>query len=321
MNRILVAVLVGLAIVGVTWLWKPNQPVTANQASSATSPREPTVPSAVGNEPKSPTFAARNFQPPSLSSVPKPTVAAEYAATTLKAFFDTYVANWRTSSPEVKAYLTKALNHCAAFVGRNHVRLPLPLLPENATEKPFYKERLAALERVTIDCAGFEDYQLPAGMAEELRVGAMTGDDPVAKARRLAEMQRAGKTSEVDQLATSVIQGPLNLEVLNGLTNYYSSRYQEVRFGDPPKQPAHELYMDAWRLVMCDFGLDCAADSRDMTLLCWKHAICGVANYEEYVARRYSAEQRDELSRIRLQLLTGLERRDLASLGIPRAIK
>ena len=242
------------------------------------------------------------------------------SAPSLKAFFDTYATNWQSASAEVQYYLAKALAHCTPFIGADLDRHPRPpLLSEAAKKRPHYAERAAALEKLKADCAGFEKFQMPEGMLEDLRRGASAGNFPGAKAMRLPGLQRAGNVEDARAGLEAVLSDTIDVEAINGIANYLSAIHADVRVSDPPYQPTRELYQDAWRLVMCDFGLDCRAGSRSMTLLCLQTGLCGVGSYEEYLARhRYGPAAFEELSRIRLQLISGLTRRDAALLGIPR---
>jgi hypothetical protein len=235
-------------------------------------------------------------------------------------FFDTYSPQWRNSSGEVQYFLAKALRHCVDFIGLKHHKFPVPpLLPESAKQQPWYIERKAAFERLREECGGFEDSEFPAGLADELRNAAVASGYPGAVAQELAGIHKAGRATEARAKAEALVTGPIDPEVANGLVNYLGSQMADVRVGSPPFQPRPEAYVDAWRWVMCDVGMDCGPDSRALRMICLYRGVCGAASYPDYLrSQQHSPASFDELSRIRLQLLEGIRQGDLTLLGLPR---
>jgi hypothetical protein len=242
-----------------------------------------------------------------------PTVADEYqSAPNLKAFFDKYQAGWRNAPAETQAFLLRALETCWSFIEKKP-----PMLPDDARGAPNHDERVAALERIKALCKGFEGYPVPDSMVNDLTQGSRTGDDPVAKARRLPELMRTDASGQADVAAQSLLKGPLSYEVVNALGDYFSWKSRDERARDPTPLPTQALYRDAWKLVLCDYGGGCAAASPEMTTRCWQQGICA-ANLEQLIAGQYSPAEYEELMRMRDQIGTGLALRDFDSLSKPR---
>jgi hypothetical protein len=321
-------VLVGVLVTALiaAWAVKKQGPQSTESAVSApvqeTRDKQrgavpsPTVPSAAPSARATPQH--RQAGPPASLSA----IATEFVSSrNLKQFFDRYERNWRSASPEVKHYLLKALNHCAPFLGSAFDTAPRPpLVPETAKDRPLYAERLSAAEKFKAECAGFERLQGSTDLIADLRAGAAEGGFPGTQAMQLSGLHRSGKVAEAASRMVALLEGPVDYEVVNGLANYFSTRYSELQFGD--HKPRQQLYADAWRLVMCDYGMDCSGNSRGLNVMCMQQGACGVSSLEEYYGRfRYSPADFDELSRMRAQLNSGLQQRNPALLGIPAAAK
>lgn len=73
----------------------------------------------------------------------------------------------------------------------------------------------------------------------------------------------------------------------------------------------------AWKLVACDFGLDCGSDSKILNNLCAYQGQCRAFSYEDWLERyTESAEELQEIKRLRTLLHIGLVSRDWGLLGL-----
>jgi hypothetical protein len=73
----------------------------------------------------------------------------------------------------------------------------------------------------------------------------------------------------------------------------------------------------AWELVACDFGMDCGSDSKLLNNLCAYQGQCRAFSYEDWLSRyTESAEELQEIKRLRALLYRGLMSRDWELLGL-----
>jgi hypothetical protein len=73
----------------------------------------------------------------------------------------------------------------------------------------------------------------------------------------------------------------------------------------------------AWELVACDFGMDCGSDSKLLNNLCAYQGQCRAFSYEDWLSRyTESAEELQEIKRLRTLLHRGLVTRDWGLLGL-----
>lgn len=73
----------------------------------------------------------------------------------------------------------------------------------------------------------------------------------------------------------------------------------------------------AWELVACDFGMDCGSDSKLLNNLCAYQGQCRAFSYEDWLSRyTESAEELQEIKRLRTLLHRGLISRDWGLLGL-----
>ncbi len=251
--------------------------------------------------------------------VPKLTIRQEFEQSRkLKQFFDKYLASLNSASGEAKFYMAEVLQHCSSYVGRSLSKLPRrPLIEEGEKKHPNFEERSAAVQRRTSECEGFETYEPPSEFVTTLMNDAAKQGFPAAQAAALVNMQIAGNTQEAYSLASTLIKGELDPYMLRGLLEY--ALRVGPALGDPPVIPKRDQYADAWQLAICDFGMDCSANSPILSQICIMSARCGAASYEEYVAKyRYSSAELPEVLRIRQLILLALQQRKLVALGIGR---
>ena len=106
---------------------------------------------------------------------------------------------------------------------------------------------------------------------------------PAAQSVALLNMQMAGNKQEAYNLTSILIQGELDPYMLRGLLEY--GLLVGPVLGDPPVIPKRDQYADAWQLAICDFGMDCSANSKILSQTCIMTARCGATSYEEYVRK------------------------------------
>jgi hypothetical protein len=176
--------------------------------------------------------------------------------------------------------------------------------------------RERAFAGTTRHCIAFDDAPIsPEKILGLLQSSARDGD-PRAIARTLLFRDLADSKQGTFDLVTRLLstRDPLVIrDVGLFLTRGESSMI--VGNGSAPVN-ATSLAI-AWELVACDFGMDCGSDSKLLNNLCAYQGQCRAFSYEDWLSRyTESAEELQEIKRLRALLHRGLITRDWGLLGL-----
>lgn len=307
MKKLLIAALLASGLAYAVWhLVRPPvvseaPAVRAGQAAGSTASNDasaggsiaPAAPSAA------PAVASRSV-PPRPAVVPlKSALAIEFEnAKQLKAFYDRYAANPEAASPELKYFAASAIENC---VGRGRGTGPSDAdrarfqskLKENDPNNPL---RVAAFERVSQACEGFQSLNLTSADALKLFREAAAAGNPGAKVAVAAEDYREQtrmargleeRRMSEEQLATlrdSLATGdPFAIQRAGNLLNWQSTQLAERKIG-PEGDPFNPRdFAPAWTLAACDRGANCGADAYRVLNGCAQQGACGYTSLETYL--------------------------------------
>jgi hypothetical protein len=307
MKKLLIA---GLAVSGLAYaVWHLVRPPAAVDIASVARAEQAAngviAGSAIGNSgpavtPNAPPPTAMRAAPPRPAVVPlKSALAIEFEnAKTLKTFYDRYAANPEAASPELKYFAASAIENC---VGRGRGTGPSDAdrarfqskLKENDPNNPL---RLAAFERVSQACEGFQSLNVTSADALKLFREAAAAGNPGAKVAVAAEdyreqtrmarglEERRMSEEQLQMLRESLATGdPFAIQRAGNLLNWQSTQLAERKIG-PDNDPFNPReFAPAWTLAACDRGANCGADAYRVLNGCAQQGACGYNDLETYL--------------------------------------
>lgn len=246
---------------------------------------------------------------PSLPVVPTASVSAiakEFAtAKGLKPLYDRLAAQGAAATPDARYYLYRILSGCATrtdhpdggrlkSVADQRQRLEA-LIPAASRDRA---RRLALFDEMMVQrCDGMEQVATTQAELEKLLADAAAGGDPKAKALIAArELTSKPMTPSPDGMASpSISDAQLRTlqeavasrdpEAIAIAGSALSSSYRDVV---PEIGPNHEemqgrAAFEAWKLVACEFGLECGASSRPVQGACAFTGQCAASTVQDQV--------------------------------------
>jgi len=321
--KILVAIALALAAVGLALLIYRAEPDTLDQRVKAEMSRQapPAKPSPsmvllinVATPSAIPSAPARSSPGP---------VAQEYAkARALKPLYDRLSAPGGAVSAEAKFVLYKVLATCGHRTDLRAGDPNDPLIRRQLFEKrrtsleaeipltnPDRQRRLALLEEMSSRCAGIEDVAVTRSDLDKLLADAARDGDPKAQAR-LVFPQNEGNISgnialsdaqfRTFQSAISSRDPEAILIAGTALSNTYGDALLQI--GPDHDELQGRASMEAWRLVACEYGLDCGSDSAYVQGECAYRGHCAANNVQDltfyYGVTPYEAQLIDQYRQV-----------------------
>jgi hypothetical protein len=303
--RIIVIVLVVAAIAGGYWISSRKAETTASIAGAPASKTQSAdlSPSAV---------LSINVGKPSVLPPPPegrgaaiPTLGHEFdTARALKPLYDRLTGPGAPGTPEAKFILYKILATCAARTDRkpdDPPRQPTAerrkSLADNISDSnPDKQKRLAAFDYLAGRCEGFENVTTSKAELDRMREAAAQAGDPAAQASQVAHdvfdlhetpEARAGSLPIADAQLASLRQVLASrdpdaiLAAGTILSNTFPNLVLEV--GPNHDEIDGAASMAAWRIVACEYGMDCGPNSRTVLNACAYQGQCGAGNVPDLV--------------------------------------
>jgi len=301
-----VIVLAVAALAGGYWIYSQKQETKASVASApASMPKAQSAdlsPSAV----LSIKVGKASALPPSQGKAAAiPTLAHDFdTARALKPLYDRLTGPGAPGTAEAKFILYKILATCATRTDRKPDDPPRQppaerrkSLADNISDSnPDKQKRLAAFDFLARRCEGFENVSTSTAELDGMREAAARAGDPTAQASQVAhdvfDVHRTPSTPWGTQ--------PINDAQLASLRQVLASRDPDAilaagtilsnTFPNVVLQvgPNHDeldgaASMAAWRIVACEYGMDCGPDSRSVMAACAYQGQCGAGNVPDLV--------------------------------------
>jgi hypothetical protein len=235
--------------------------------------------------------------------VTKPTlgpIAQEYAkARALKSLYDRLAAPGGATTPEAKYFLYKIAAGC---LKRSDAKPGAPSkdlearrreleasIPAGSSDR---QKRLALLDELAARCAGFESMTTTQAELDKLLADAAAAGDPKAQARLAAPQlqnapgQQTHMTITDDQFhslqAAIASRDPEAIFIAGtALSNTFSDAVMLVGADHEPVQ--NDASMEAWRLVACEYGMECGPDSPYVRSACALSGWCAALTVPDHV--------------------------------------
>jgi hypothetical protein len=176
--------------------------------------------------------------------------------------------------------------------------------------------RERAFASTTRHCIAFDSAPIsPEKILGLLQSSAHDGD-PRAIARTLLFRDLADSKQGTFDLVTRLLstRDPL---VIRDVGLFLTRGESLMMVGDGSTPVNATSLAIAWELVACDFGMDCGSDSKFLNNLCAYQGQCRAFSYEDWLVRyTESAEELQEIKRLRTLLHRGLMSRDWGLLGL-----
>lgn len=245
--------------------------------------------------------AAKPSQMPRAVDAPAvPTVSREFAqARALKPLYDRLTAAGGDSTADAKFVLYKIVATCAKRTDLKKEDRPVK---DRATRRrelealiqpsdPDRARRLAIFDSLGARCDGFESMTTTRAELERLLAEAARAGDPKAQARLAtpkpedpAGPMRLNLSDEQYRSLQAAIASRDPEAILiagTALSNTFDDAVLQV---GPDRDLLHErASMEAWRLVACEYGLECGADNPTLRMACAFAGQCAATNVQDQV--------------------------------------
>jgi hypothetical protein len=307
MKRFALFVVIVAAIAGGYWL------SSQKPASNASVAPGPAPGSAASGNPAdlspSAVLSIKVGKPSALSAKARdsavPTLGHEYdTARMLKPLYDRLTAPGGPSTPEAKFILYKILATCASRTDRKPDAPPKQSVAERrkaladniSDSSPDKQKRLQAFDALASRCDGLENLTTTGADLDRLREEAARAGDPGARASQVAhdvfELHTtpetpAGKVpineTQLADLRQVLASHDPDAILAAGtiLSNTFPNLVLEV--GPNHDEINGAAAMAAWRLLACEYGMDCGPDSRSVMAACAYQGQCGAGNIPDLV--------------------------------------
>jgi hypothetical protein len=176
--------------------------------------------------------------------------------------------------------------------------------------------RERAFAGTTRHCIAFDGAPISPEKILGLLQSAARDGDPRAIARTLLFRDLADSKQGTFDLVTRLLstRDPL---VIRDVGLFLTRGESSMMVGDGGTPVNATSLAIAWELVACDFGMDCGSDSKLLNNLCAYQGQCRAFSYEDWLSRyTESAEELQEIRRLRVLLHRGLIARDWGLLGL-----
>ncbi|HTS86237.1 MAG TPA: hypothetical protein VMG61_14100 [Usitatibacter sp.] len=226
-------------------------------------------------------------------------MAQEFAtARSLKPLYDRLTATGATLSGEGKFLLYKIIATCGKLSG-----MPTPRAgKDRATQRreleamipesnPDRARRLALFDQMTARCEGLENVAATKADLDKLLADAARDGDAKAQARLAVPPMVNGPrgtqlTISDDQFhalqAAIASRDPEAIAIAGtALSNTYDDAV--LRIGPNADELQSRASMEAWRLVACEYGLECGADNLALQQDCINRGQCAASTVQDQV--------------------------------------
>ena len=304
-NRIvpLLGFLLAMMLVGSIWLLTAHQPPGSKVLQVRSPPRTKSAPATLSPSAVLSIDVSKRSPPRVAGARPVPvaTLSREFdSARNLRALYDRLTGPGAPTTGEAKFVLYRILATCATRPDlRKAAAKEKPLgerrraladsIPEVNPEKA---QRLAAFDALAARCDGFQDVSTTQAQLDGLLADAVRAGSPTARAIQLEH-------SLFDRAEPSKGTG-LTDEQLGSLRDILATRDPDAiliagtvlsntfRNGVIEVGPNHDelnglASLQAWRLLACDYGVECGADNRMLLASCAYSGQCGASSWPDYI--------------------------------------
>ena len=297
--EVALTIFVVAAISGIT-LWLRGEPVDRTpvgersvRSAQAAMRERPAASVVLSIDPARPSVtAARRAQSPM-------TLAREFEqAGALRPLYDRLSAPGAAATAEAKYVLYRILGTCARKTDPNP-RVPAPasraerrrqLEASIPDASPLKATRLKAFDELA-RCAGLEELTTTTAELDKLLDDAARGGDPRARALQVqrelgSEMPRGAPPitdAQLQALRDSVAsRDPAAIAIAGTvLSNTFGDLVMEVGDAHDALDPAASR--QAWRLLACEYGLDCGSDNPELRMSCAFAGRCGPSTIPDHI--------------------------------------
>ena len=300
--KILIALALALAGIAIAVLTYRAEPDTLDQRLKAEQAREkemknpsPSVVLSINPAQSSPMTKAANA--PTMTPM-----GQEYAkARSLKPLYDRLKAPDGTNTGEAKFYLYKILATCGHVQGVDRLapsgskdlaqaRRDLEaMIPPSSPDR---EKRLALFDQVSARCQGLEGLAATKADLDKLLADASRDGDPKAQARLAFPQSTSGPDAPMQLSLTDDQYRALQAAVASrdpeaitiagmALSNSYDDAVLQV---GPDHVPlSGNASFEAWRLVACEYGMECGADNPFLQNACIYSGRCAANTVQDQV--------------------------------------
>ncbi len=303
--KTLVALAAALAAIVIAVLTYRAEPDTLDQRIKAEQEREKAMthpsPSVVLSiNPSQSSSMARAVNAPGMSPM-----AQEFArARSLKPMYDRLKAPNGAATAEAKFYLWRILATCAR--GAN-VDRPGPAPKDRAQQRkdleamiplssPDRDKRLALFDQMNARCDGMEGATTSKAELDQLLADAARDGDPKAQAR-LAFPQMAtppgsppgtpsrNNITDDQYRALQAAIASRDPEAISIAGMALSNTFDDAVFqvGADHAQLSERASLDAWRLIACEYGMECGPDNQSLQMDCAYSGHCAANSVQDQV--------------------------------------
>jgi hypothetical protein len=227
-------------------------------------------------------------------------MALEYAtARSLKPLYDRLSAPGGTGTAEAKYILYKLLSSCAKKTDAKPPSGPTKdtsqrrrdleaMIPESSPDRA---KRLALFDQMSSRCEGLESLTTSKADLDKLLADAAKDGDPKAQARLAAPAMTNGPngskmTITDDQYrALQAAIASRDPEAITIAGTALSNTFDDAVFRIGPTQDelSNRASMEAWRLVACEYGMECGPDSPSLATACVYAGHCAANTVQDQV--------------------------------------
>ncbi len=297
--KILVAISLAVAAIVAAVMIYRAEPDTLDQRLKAEQAREREM----KNPSPSVVLSINASQPSTIpratnATAPSP-MAKEFAtARALKPLYDKLTAPGGATTGEAKFILYKVLATCGKVTdakvpgsGKDRAAQRRDLEAMIPESNPDRAKRLALFDQMTARCDGLESLATTKVELDNLLADAAKDGDAKAQARLAVPPMVNGPngtqlTLSDDQfhgLQAAIASRDPEAIVIAGtaLSNTYDDAV--LRVGSNQDELVPRASVEAWRLVACEYGLECGADSQALQLACVNRGQCAASTVQDQV--------------------------------------
>ncbi len=218
-------------------------------------------------------------------------------ATRLRSLYERLSSTNSTSTAEARYVLFRVLSECARRPearGRSNSRGEqrkafADSIPDANPDK---QRRLALFDELASRCEGLEDLtsseqELNGMLAEAARAG-----DPKARAHLVAlEILRTAKGPEgpsitdeqLQTLREAIRSGDPSAVVIAGTALSNAFRDLVIEIGPQHDEMDGRAAREAWRMLGCEYGLECGPGNRELQAACAHSGLCGATSLADFL--------------------------------------
>lgn len=251
-------------------------------------------------------------------------------ATNLRSLYEQLVSS-ATSNAEANYVLARILATCASRepatspMRRDRRKVFAESIPDTSPDK---HKRLALFDELSMRCDGFDDVLASDEEIRTLLAKAAQAGDPKAKAHIVAlEIIGSATGPEGPAISDSQLQvlreavssrDPVAIVIAGtALSNAFRDLVLET--GQERTEIDGRAAREAWRLLGCEYGLDCGSRNRELQMLCVGAGLCGATTLADAVFfYEMSPHQSQLVSTYRQIFRRAVDRNDWSDLHFSR---